>query len=153
MSKLSRVSIMTAILLAGITLGLPGLRSRRAAAQSMGLTGSYGFSAAVSSQGGNGSNSFAILGVITFDGAGKLTGSETLAVPDPNPGATTLQTQQVPFGGTYTVNADGTGVMMLQFPGASQSMVSFVITDGGAGVMFLQTGGSNSLLTGTARKQ
>ena len=80
-------------------------------------------------------------------------GSETLVQPDTSPNPTGVQSQIVRFAGTYTVNADGTGTLTVQIPGGPTIPVSLVITDGGAGLMFVQTGGSNSLLTGTARKQ
>src|SRR5215470_17254217 len=98
-------------------------------------------------------NPVAIVGVITFDGAGNLTGSETFVQPDPSPNATSVQSQRVPFAGTYTVNADGTGTLMIQVPGTPTIPVAIVVTDGGSSLMFVQTGVGNSLLAGTARKQ
>ena len=153
MKNRGRVILMTVFLLIGIALWYPALRSRRVAAQSAGLTGSYGFSATAAYTGGN--NPLAIVGVITFDGAGNVTGSETVVQPDPSPNATTVQSFTVPFAGTYTVNADGTGALSiaLAIPNASPITASFVLTDGGSGFMLVQTGGGNSLLTGTGRKQ
>ena len=155
MKNSKRVMMMTATLLIGVALWLPGLRSRRVAAQSAGLTGSYGFSATAAYTGGNNSNPLAIVGVITFDGAGNVTGSETVVQPDTSPNATTVQSFTVPFAGTYTVNADGTGALKiaLAIPNASPITASFVLTDGGSGFMLVQTGGGNMLLTGTGRKQ
>jgi hypothetical protein len=115
--------------------------------------GAYGFTASAPYTGANNSGPVALVGVITFDGAGNLTGSETFVQPDPSPDATTVQSQRVPFAGTYTVNADGTGTLMIQIPGQPTIPVSLVVTDGGSGLMFVQTGAGNSLLTGTARKQ
>jgi hypothetical protein len=150
----NRVLMMTAALLIGLALLLPTLRSRRVAAQSPGLMGSYGFTASAPYTGANNSGPIALVGVITFDGAGNLTGSETVVQPDPSPNATTVQSQRVPFAGTYAVNADGTGTLMLQIPGVGQPVpVSLVVTDGGSGIMFVQTAAGNSLLTGMARKQ
>jgi hypothetical protein len=142
---------MTAVLLIGIAVWIPGLRSRRVAAQSLGLMGSYGFTATVLYAASN-PDPDAIVGVITFDGAGNLTGNETVVSPDPNPNATTVRVQGVPFTGTYTVNADGTGSLTVQ-AGGMVIPASFVIIDGGSGFMFVQTGGGNSVATGTARKQ
>ncbi|HYL35025.1 MAG TPA: hypothetical protein VEV17_03820 [Bryobacteraceae bacterium] len=152
MKNRSRVIIMTAILLIGVMLWLPGLRSQRVAAQSAGLTGSYGFNLTVVPVAG-GAASF--LGVVTFDGAGNATASFTIAQNDPNPSATTLQVQTGgQNSGTYTVNADGTGTMTFPGNGGAPTTVAFVITDGGSGLMLLPTGGfGNNLLTGTARKQ
>ena len=147
------VLMMTAALLIGIALWLPGLRSRRVVAQSPAFMGTYGFTA-VAPYAGSNSGTGAILGVITFDGAGNVSGTSTQVQPDPSPNATTVQSQRVPFAGTYTVNADGTGTLMLQIPGVGQPVpVSLVVTDGGSGIMFVQTGAGNSLLTVTARKQ
>jgi hypothetical protein len=112
--------------------------------------GSYGFTAPYA---GVTSNLGAIIGVITFDGAGNLTGSQTLVSPDPSPNATTVQVQGVSFSGTYTVKADGTGTMQVQVGPELTVPISFVITDGGFGAMFVQTGGANVLVTGTARRQ
>ena len=147
MKNSRRVMIMTAVLSIGMASWLPGLRSRRVAAQSVGLMGSYGFTATAPYAGVT-SNLGAIIGVITFDGAGNLTGSQTLVSPDPSPKATTVQVQAVSFSGTYTVKADGTGTLTI-----GPSTIAFVITDGGSGVIFVQTGGGNTLVTGTARKQ
>lgn len=147
MKNRSRVIIMTAVLLIGIALWLPGLRSRRVAAQSAGLTGSYGFTQT------DLSNPSATVGVITFDGAGNVTGSVTSVQPDPSPNATAVVVQAGQFTGTYTVNPDGTGTLTLQLGGPTPNTSSFVITDGGSGLMFVNTGGGgkgNDLRTGTA---
>ena len=154
MKNSSRVIVMTVVLLIGISVWLPGLRLRRVGAQGPpALMGSYGFSALAPYAGTNNSSPLAALGVLTFDGAGNIMGSETVVQPDTSPNPTTVQSQTVRFVGTYTVNADGTGTLIIQISGGPTIPVSFVITDGGAGLMFVQTGGSNSLLTGTARKQ
>jgi hypothetical protein len=79
-------------------------------------------------------------------------GNETVVQPDLSPNATRANVQAVPFTGTYAVNADGTGAMKLQV-GPQTIPVSMMITDGGSGLMFVQTGGANFLLTGTARKR
>ena len=152
MKNRSRVIGMTAVILIGMALCLPGLRLRRVAAQSANLTGSYGYIGTFAYVGGS-SLPAAIVGLITFDGAGNVVGSQTFVQPDPSPSATTVQTQVGPFNGTYTVNANGSGALALQFGNGSPTPVAFVITDGGSGLMFVQTGGGNNLLTGTARKQ
>ena len=153
MKNRGRVLVMTAALLIGITLWLPGLRSRRVAAQNPGLMGAYGFTASAPYTGANNSGPIALVGVITFDGAGNLTGSETVVQPDPSPNATPVQSQRVPFAGTYTVNDDGTGTLMIQIPGTPTIPVAIVVTEGGSSFLFVQTAGGNNLLTGTARKQ
>ena len=149
MKNTSRLIMMTAALLIAAALWLPGLRSRRVAAQSPGLMGSYGFTAIST----GGTPDVAVLGVLTFDGAGNVTGSQTIVSPDPAPNATTVTTQPLSFTGTYTVNPDGTGIITIQVGSETVSAISFVIIDGGSGAMFVQTGGSNTVITGTARKQ
>jgi hypothetical protein len=148
-----RVMILTAILLIGAAAWLPGLRSRRVAAQSPALMGSYGFLLTQEFAGGDLPG--ALLGVATFDGAGNVTSSLTQVQVDGNPQATTVQTgQSGQTAGTYTVNADGTGTMTFPQNGGTPTTIAFVITDGGAGILVLPTGGfGNHLLTGTARKQ
>ncbi len=90
------------------------------------------------------------MGVIRFDGTGNYTGNSTNVQVVDDPKATMPQVQAGPFGGTYTVNADGTGTLT-QPDGFA---LSFVITDGGSGLMLLPTAGlGNHLVTGTARKQ
>jgi hypothetical protein len=86
MKNRSRVIIMTAVLLVGVALWLPGLRLRRVAAQSPALMGTYGFTT-VAPYAGSNSGTGAILGVITFDGAGNVSGTSTQVQPDPSPNA------------------------------------------------------------------
>jgi hypothetical protein len=153
MKNRMRVVIMTAVLLIGMAVWLPGLRSRRVAAQSPVLMGSYGFT--LTQTWDAGSAPFALTGVVTFDGAGNLTSNSTIVQVDGNPQATTVQVgQSGQTAGTYTVNADGTGTVTIPNNGGIPTTVSFVITDGGSGLMILPTGGfGNHLVTGTARKQ
>ena len=113
MKNRSRVIIMTAVLLIGIALWLPGLRPRRVAAQSPALMGTYGFTA-VAPYAGSNFGTGAIRGVITFDGTGNVLGTSTQVQPDPSPNATTVQTEAgQQFIGTYTVNANGTGAIAI----------------------------------------
>jgi hypothetical protein len=149
----NRVLMMTAGLVVGLALWLPTWRSRRVAAQSPSLMGSYAFMATVPYIGPVTSQftlagPAAIVGVITFDGAGNVAGSQTFVQQDPSPTATNPRVQPQTFTGTYTVNADGTGTFTT---GASTQ--TFVLTDGGAGAIFVLTAGGNSVLTGTARRQ
>ena len=151
MKNYSRVIIAAAV---GISLALcvPQLRLQRVTAQSTGLSGSYGFMATAQYTGASNSGPIGLVGTMTFDGSGSLTGSETVVLPDSSPDAIDVKSTKVQFAGTYTVNADGTGTMMLQLRD-NLTPVAFVITDGGSSVMFMQTGAGNNLLTGTARKQ
>src|SRR6476660_5996213 len=86
----------------------------RVGAQSVNLTGSYGYMATFAYAGGR-SLPAAVIGLITFDGAGNAVGSQTFVQPDPSPSATTVQSQAASFKGMYTVNADGSGALALQF--------------------------------------
>jgi hypothetical protein len=152
MKTRNRVMMMTAVLLIGLVLWLPGLRLPRVAAQSAGLKGSYGVTLTQLYNGGN--NPGAVVGVFTFDGAGNVTASFTNVQPDPDPKATTVQVSAGQLTGTYTVNADGTGTLTIPNQSGPTSTISYVITDGGASLFFLLTGGSgNNVQTGTARKQ
>jgi len=150
MRSRTRLTIMTAVLLAGAALWLPLLHSRRVAAQTTSLMGSYGFLVA------DYSNPQATQGVFTFDGAGNLTSNITNVRSDPSPNATTVLVQTVPVPGTYTVNSDGTGVIVLNVPGGLVINVAFVITDGGSNLILLSTGGTtgaaNDVSSGFARK-
>ena len=150
-----RVMIMTAILLIGAALWLPGLRSRRVAAQSPVLMGSYGFSITVP-YAGNNNGTGVIQGVVMLDGAGNaiISGGIVVGV-DSDPNATAPQVQPTQANsGTYTVNPDGTGTITIQNPNGKLTSLSFVITDGGSQLMLVVTAGvGNALGTGTARKQ
>jgi hypothetical protein len=146
----NRVVMMTAVLLIGLALWLPGgLRPRRVAAQSPILMGSYGFSITAPPLG-------AVQGVVTLDGAGNATSSGGISVGlDPDPNATGPQVQPTKGNqGTYTVNTDGTGTITLQNPNGKVTTLSFVSTDGGSQLMLVVTAGlGNAVGTGTARKQ
>ena len=144
---------MTAGILIGVALWMPGLRSQRVAAQSGVLTGSYGLTLTKVSSGGDPTSS--ILGVITLDGAGNATYSVTYAQVDPDPAASTVQFQAGQQGALkYTVNADGTGTFTADNGSGGVQKTAFVVTDGGSTLMLLTTAGyGNNLLTGTARKQ
>jgi len=155
MKNRSRVIIMTAVLLIGMAIWLPGLRSWRVRAQSPTLAGSYGFSITVP-YAGNDNGTGVIQGVVTLDGAGNATGGGGVSVGvDPDPNATGPQVQPTQSNqGTYTVNPDGTGTITFQNPNGKTTSISFVITDGGSQLMLVVTAGlGNAVGTGTARKQ
>jgi hypothetical protein len=71
------------------------------------------------------------MGVIAFDGAGNYTGTFTTVQVVPDPKAATVQVQTGPIAGPYKVNADGAGTTKE----AGGAAFSFVITDGGSGLM------------------
>jgi hypothetical protein len=136
----------------GAGMWAPQFGLRRVSAQGPTLNGSYGFQATVpisSSNPGLGAS----VGVMTFDGAGNLTINQTYVETDTAAGATALKVQPPgPITGTYTVNADSTGSLAVNLGGDKPTPFAIVVTDGGNGVMFLQTGGGNVILLGTARK-
>ena len=158
MKNAIRVLMLVAVLLIGIALSFPEFRLPRVAAQGPALTGSYGFSGSstVFAPASN-TSPIAVVGVLRFDGAGNVTGSETVVQPDTTPNATNVQSFPLQLSGTYTLNADGTGTLNLtiQIPNSMPIgvTVSFVITDGGSGFLFVQTSGGNSLFAGSGRKQ
>jgi hypothetical protein len=92
-------------------------------------------------------------GVVSFDDAGNAKASFTVVSvgKDPNQPPVFTGTES----GTYTINDDGTGTINLTTAsGQPDSPVAFVITDGGAGLLLLQTVGSGSSVQfGTARVQ
>jgi hypothetical protein len=90
-------------------------------------------------------NQFAMVGVMTFDGAGNLTGSFTSI------SATTVQSGVL--AGTYAVNSNGTGTITLTTGSTAQFAISLNSTTAGVshGVQLLQINdSSNEIISGTA---
>jgi hypothetical protein len=120
----------------------------RAAAAGAGLSGSYGFETNASPL------PSAILGVLTFDGAGNVTESVTIVGPPGND--TMLPVSTGTYTGTYSVNPDGTGMINLTSNPSGQSInvtIAFVITDGGSGMLVLETSTGINVRFGSARMQ
>src|SRR5215472_9995308 len=144
-----RVITMTAALLIGIAIWMPGLRSPRVAAQSSGagLSGSYGFSITIP-YAGNNSGQGVLQGAVTLDGAGNATTSGGIIVSvDNNTNATVPQVQSLSSNpGTYSVNPDGTGTMTFPNSNGRTTSLSFVITDGGSQLMLVVTGGIGNVV-------
>ena len=152
MKNHSRTMIVTLLLSVGITIWVAGLRPSTVAAQSAGLSGSYGFTLTQTWDGGDLPG--ALMGVLSFDGAGTFTGSATNVQVVSNPTASAPNSQSFPLAGTYTLNADGTGTITAPGNNGPPTTIPFVVTDGGSGLILLATGGfGNHLLSGTARKQ
>lgn len=151
----TRSAVMAVLLVVaafGTGLWMPNFGLRRVAAQAPALNGSFGFQATVPISSSNASYS-ATVGVMTFDGSGNVTINQTFVETDTAAGATALKVQPPgPVTGTYTVNADSTGTMALNLGGEKPSPFAFVVTDGGSGLMFVQTGGGNVIVHGAARK-
>jgi hypothetical protein len=90
---------------------------------------------------------FALVGTFTFDGNGNVTGA-----------ATSSQNGNIGQGtqtGTYTVNSDCTGTIIVQGSGGHSSHYSFVIDDNGNGFQYICTDSNpiSIVYTGVARRQ
>ena len=114
------------------------------------LKGSFGFHLDASPEPST------VIGVVSFDGSGNAAVSFTAVAAghDPN------QVTQAPvingtLTGTYSTNADGTGMLTLTDPsGQAAGTFAFVMTDGGSGAFLLQTSTTGSNVQfGTARLQ
>jgi hypothetical protein len=112
------------------------------------LSGSYGFQLNIAP------NSNVSLGVAKFDGAGNVALSFIFVGASDSNGQPT-PTFSLTQTGTYSMNPDGTGTIDLAaVPGSNRQTYSFVVTDGGSGVLFIQTDRSgNGVSAGTARLQ
>jgi hypothetical protein len=89
----------------------------------------------------------AYVGTFTFDGNGNVTSATTYS-----------QNGNIGTGagkGTYTVNPDCTGTIVVQGSGGHASHYSFVIDDSGNGFQYICTdsGAITIVYTGTARRQ
>jgi hypothetical protein len=88
-----------------------------------------------------------LLGILTFDGVSKVTGSFTI-----NTGGTiTTDT----FSGNYAVNSNGTGSITLTDSLGNALDLALVINSDGSNLQLLQTNpnGSTAVMNGTARAQ
>jgi len=140
--KLRITLSILAMLLIGISISLGTVRKvpAKSGCTNASLRGSYGIHATGTTPGGP----LAIVGVISYDGAGGLTG--TLFVR--RTGSTT--TEVVPLaGGTYTIHPDCT--VSDTFGNAQHTSV---IVDNGRGYVILNTTeGAPVVISGDARKQ
>jgi hypothetical protein len=115
----------------------PTLLCAFADAQSASPSGTFGSLANASQIDSNGSNGGAFLGVLTFDGAGNVTGTTTL-----KPRNTDNQNAQAissSLTGTYSSNPDGTITLALALDIGFTSTLTMVPTDGGQGFQFVET--------------
>jgi hypothetical protein len=107
--------------------------------------GSYGFLGAQSPF------PAASVGVATFDGAGNVAFSLTYV---PSGGSSQPNVLTGTQTGTYSINPDGSGAFNLVAGASNAQTYVFVITDGGSGLLFLQTRRSgNGVSFGTGRLQ
>jgi hypothetical protein len=109
------------------------------------LDGLYGFSR--NGTAGFGSVSAAAVGVISFDGAGNISGHDTTSVN----GNIIRRT----FIGTYTLSSDCTGSLTITFLTGTPGRVSpndFVMVDNGRELRLINTN-PGEVIVGSARKQ
>ena len=139
------LSVILAVLLISLTIILGSVQKvpakpAKSGCSNASLKGSYGLHATGTTPGGP----LAIVGVISYDGAGGLTG--TLFVR--RTGSTSTEVIDL-TGGTYTVHSDCT---VSDTFGNSQH--ESVIVDGGRGYVILNTTeGAPVVISGDARKQ
>jgi hypothetical protein len=112
-------------LTAGLMLLAPALASAQAPRCST-LSGSYAvvFSGTFLPPGATSLIPYNGVGIQTFDGLGKITGTES-----GNFGGLILR--NAPLTGTYTLNSDCTGTVTSKFPDGSLGHADFVVADGG----------------------
>src|SRR5208337_4234319 len=123
------------------------LSAQAASFSNASLKGSYSFLTNLWTADTN-TNEFAMVGVMTFDGAGNVTGSYTSS------DGGVVQTGAL--GGTYTVNSNGTGVIDLTTGSTAQFAITLNSTAAKVahGVQLLQTNDSNNeVVSGTAMLQ
>jgi hypothetical protein len=135
--------------LAGLVLGLVG-----GAQVSTSLSGSFGFLIYISLAPTTVDSGTGLLGVMSFDGAGNVTGSYTF-----QRGSTSTKAAQTFTGtltGTCNPNSSGTGSVTIALDAGLTATFAMVITDGGQGLQLVGTnliGGdvSGEVITGVAR--
>jgi hypothetical protein len=153
MKNTKRTVTLAAVGLFATGILIPQMSLRRVSAQEPpNLTGTYGYQAMQPISASNSALSGAV-GVMAFDGNGKIVASQTLVETDGTPNAGALKVQRAQIHGIYQVNLDGTGTMAFEVGGEKPATFSFVITDGGTNIMLLGTGGGNILTIGSLRKQ
>ena len=129
-----------------MTLGL-ALSAQAATFNNASLKGSYSFLTSLSTADVN-TPQFAMVGVMTFDGAGNVTGSYTSILHD--------TVQSGALGGTYSVSSNGTGTITLTT--GSNAQFAIVLNSTTAkiahGLQLLQINDSNNeIISGTAVQQ
>jgi hypothetical protein len=116
------------------------------AAHAGSLKGSYGL------QFTNSPSPAGTVGVASFDGAGNVAESLTFVGLSGTSGQPSIFTGTNT--GTYSINPDGSGTFNLTAASGNSQTYAFVITDGGSGLLLLQTNRSGDGVSfGTARLQ
>ena len=154
--RLVSVLVLTLTLIGSYAYLTPENRLRAVSAQSTSLSGSFGFLINESYSDPSNQNGFAILGVINFDGAGKVAGSYTAEA-----GSSPQQSSQPITGtltGTYSSNPDGSGSVTIILDVGATVTFAMVITDGGQGLQLVATNcsggctiGGTTMVSGVAR--
>jgi hypothetical protein len=149
----TRIMLTAAVVALGVAMWMPQLSLRRVSAQTApNLTGAYGYLVNQPISTSNASPNAAV-GVMTFDGGGKVSVNQTFVETDTAAGATAVKVQTATITGSYTVNADSTGTISLDLGGEKPATFAMVLTDSGSNIMVVSTGGSNIVTFGTMRKQ
>lgn len=149
----SVVSTLAMLLLAGLAYVALGPTVPRAWAQTgcsaSSLNGNYGFRLNKWTSNPNASAN-GIIGIMSFDGSGNMSGSFTSynagSVPPVETGT---------FTGNYLVSSDCSGSMSFTVSSGDTVEIAMVLANGAALVELLQTNdnGGNQVNTGTARRQ
>jgi hypothetical protein len=145
-------SMAFSIITLAALLGVPGLRMLRptvvraqtgCSATSLSVPYSYNFSGTFYDEAGD-ILSYGDVGIMSADGNGKLTGSDTVS----NDGTIRQRT----FTGTYTVNASCSGSAKFQFSDGRKTSMDFALGNGGKAINFIDTD-NDVIVTGTATAQ
>ena len=141
------------IVVTGGTLAKPGQvisgTGRTISAQAATPAGPYGFLLNVWPDANN--QPLGVFGVVNLDGTNNITGSYTILGPDVGPAPV-----RGTFTGTYSINPDSTGTLTASLDIGVTATIAIVVTDGGSGLLMLQTGESDGLShleSGVARRQ
>ncbi len=143
-----RPAVIAVLVSLAVAMTVPMAIAQSPAFNNGSLKGSYGFQVArwTSNSSNNAEN---ILGVITFDGVGNVSGSYT----DNSAGTVTTGT----FSGTYSVKSNGTGSMSFKPSSGSKVTLALVIDGSGKNLQFMETDCKNkpcsSVSSGTAVAQ
>lgn len=144
--QVSNRPFMQVAVLVVAALGV-SLSAQTAGFSNASLKGSYSFLTNVRTANAS-TPQFAMVGVMTFDGAGNVTGSYT-SISDHT-------VQSGALGGAYSVKSNGTGTIDLTTPSTAQFAITLNSTAGGVahGVELLQTNDiNNEVVSGTALLQ
>ena len=125
-----RFGLAVVVILTCAAMAVPMALAQAPAYNNGSLKGSYGFLIAQWTSSPS-ESAFNSLGVMTFDGAGNLSGSFTT-----NAGGTVITGT---FSGTYSVNSNGTGSMSFEITGYGTVTNAFVVDASTKNLQLLQT--------------